>query len=317
MKPEHLQPVTRRRALFIGATLAAGAAASRAFAAGVVRWSGQALGAHAQIELTGVSTDAARPVFHAVESEIARLEGIFSLFRTDSALVRLNRGGRLSDPPPELLEVLAMAGTAHAETGGLFDPTVQPLFAFYADFFTRRHRRKTPDQAMRDAALALVGFDAVAFDVKEVVYRKPGMAMTLNGIAQGYITDRIAALLRQRGFADMLLDIGEIRAVGHGLDGNGWRVGLKTAPGSDAIGERLRLADEAVATSMMLGTTFDEGGTAGHILHPKRGLVTHYRQRASVVDPSAAHADALSTAVILMTDDQVASMRARGARVYT
>ncbi len=108
-------PVTRRRALFIGAVLVAGAAlpsamlAPRAFAAKPVRWSGQALGAHAEIELIGANEAEAKPVLAAVEAEIARLESVFSLYRQDSALSRLNRDGLLNDPPPELLEVLALS----------------------------------------------------------------------------------------------------------------------------------------------------------------------------------------------------------------
>lgn len=311
------RPVTRRRALFIGAALV-GSTLMRSSEAsiGPVRWSGQALGAHAQIQLFGVRASEALPIFKAVEGEIERLERIFSLFRAESALARLNATGSLSDPPPELLEVLGQAEAVHDATDGLFDPTVQPLFAFYADYFTRRTTQLRPDAHESARALSLVGFRHVDFDTGRIAYRKPGMAITLNGIAQGYITDRVAALLRSRGFSNMLLDIGEISAIGGGLDGEGWRVGLKKAPDSADIAERLRLSDKAVATSMMLGTTLDGGGTVGHILHPRLGLVERYNARASVVHASATHADALSTAAILMNAEEIAALRARGARLY-
>ena len=48
----------------------------------------------------------------------------------------------------------------------------------------------------------------------KVRFALPGMAITLNGIAQGYITDRIATLLQDAGMGDVLLDIGEVRALG-------------------------------------------------------------------------------------------------------
>lgn len=318
MTPIFSKPVTRRRALFIGAVLVAGAAlpsaqmAPHAFAAAPVRWSGQALGAHAEIELVGASDAEARPVLAAVEAEIARLEGIFSLYRQDSALTRLNRDGALTDPPPELLEVLALSRTVHRQTGGLFDPTVQPLFRFYAEWFTRAHRARLPMTRELAPVLARVGLDKLILDDTRIAFAQPGMALTLNGIAQGYITDCIAALLRSRGYGNMLLDIGEIQAIGAGVDGRGWHVGIKKDPSGEMLAERLTIHDMAVATSMMLGTTFDGAGSAGHILHPQLGLSRHFHSRASVIHPSAAIADAYSTAAILMSDSDVVRLRESG-----
>ncbi|MCD2175151.1 FAD:protein FMN transferase [Rhizobium sp. C4] len=312
------KPVTRRRALFIGAVLVAGAAipsailAPRAFAAKPVRWSGQALGAHAEIELLGASEAEARPVLAAVEAEIARLEVIFSLYRQDSALARLNRDGALADPPPELLEVLALSRAVHGQTNGLFDPTVQPLFAFYAEWFTKPHRARLPEASELAPVLARVGMDKVIFDDIGIAFSQPGMALTLNGIAQGYITDRISALLKSHGYGNMLLDIGEIQAVGKGRNGAGWQVGIRKGVSGPEIAERLTLSDQAVATSMMLGTTFDNRGHAGHILHPMKGLTRDYTPRASVIHPSAAFADAMSTAVVLMDVVEIERMRASG-----
>jgi thiamine biosynthesis lipoprotein len=312
------KPVTRRRALFIGAVLVAGAAvpsalmAPRAFAAKPVRWSGQALGAHAEIELVGASEAEARPVLDAVEAEIARLEAIFSLYRQGSAVSRLNRDGALTDPPPELLEVLALSRAVHNQTGGLFDPTVQPLFAFYAEWFTKGHRARLPEAHELAPVLARVGMDKVIFDDARIAFGRAGMALTLNGIAQGYITDRIAALLKSHGYGNMLLDIGEIQAVGKGLNGAGWQVSIRHGVSGAALAERVTLSDQAVATSMMLGTTFDQQGHAGHILHPKKGLTRDYTARASVIHSSAAFADAMSTAVVLMRADEIKQLRAGG-----
>lgn len=318
MTPIFSKPVTRRRALFIGAFLVAGAAvpsallAPQAFAAKPVRWSGQALGAHAEIELVGASDAEAKPVLAAVEAEIARLEGIFSLYRQDSALSRLNRDGALTDPPPELLEVLALSRAVHRQTGGLFDPTVQPLFAFYAQWFTQPHRARLPEAHEVAPVLTRVGMDKVTFDDARIAFARPGMALTLNGIAQGYITDRIAALLKSHGYGNMLLDIGEIQAVGKGLNGAGWQVGIRQGVTGSELSERVTLSDQAVATSMMLGTTFDAQGHAGHILHPKKGLTRDYTPRASVIHASAAFADAMSTAAVLMKAEDIERLRVSG-----
>ena len=61
-------------------------------------------------------------------AEVDRLEDIFSLYRANSALSRLNESGILTDPPFELLECLSLCGSVNRATGGLFDPTVQSLW---------------------------------------------------------------------------------------------------------------------------------------------------------------------------------------------
>jgi FAD:protein FMN transferase len=319
MTDTHTTSITRRRVLFIGGTLLGGALASTAIASelSVVRWKGQALGAHAQMELVGVDPQKAKAIFRDVEAEIARLEAIFSLYRTDSSLMRLNREGRLTNPPPELLEILTLSSTMHEQTFGLFDPTVQPLFAFYASYFSGgQNAGKTPDARTTHEVVARVGFDKVRFDARSVSFAKKGMALTLNGIAQGYITDRIGDLLRQQGFANLLLDIGEISAIGAGRDGQGWRVGIRRSVEDETVSTRLRVSDRAVATSMMFGTTFDEGRKAGHILHPRVGLVQASNANATVVDRRAARADALSTAAILMGNEELSALKSSGVEIY-
>ena len=306
--------LNRRRVLFIGAALAGAALAPSALAAPeqpVAHWRGVALGADATLQLAGVSQDDAAPVFAAIEREITRLEDIFSLYRRDSALSRLNAEGMLDAPPPELIELLGTARTAWHATDGLFDPTVQPLFSAMAEHYTAGRT----DRPTLDGALALVGFDKVQFDAGSVRFARPGMAMTFNGIAQGYLTDRVTALLRAQGFDNVLVDLGEIRGLGPGRHGGGWRVGLARPGANGAMPHFIDVRDRAVATSAMLGTTFDQAGSAGHILHPVHGVAAAWRKQVTVLDSSAARADALSTAATLMDDAQVDRLREGGAVV--
>ena len=271
---------TRRRFLSISA--AALALPSAAMAATQARWRGVALGAPAQMILSGVSPLAARPIFAALEEELARIERIFSLYRQDSALVRLNRAGRLDAPPSELLDVLTLAGGIHEATGGAFDPTVQPLWKALAEGGDAR------------AAAALIGWQDVRFDAREVRFNRAGMALTLNGIAQGYASDRIAALLRARGLRDVLVDIGEVVALGQNPKGHAWQAGIAAPDGQ--IVRRISLADRALATSAPMGTVLPGG--QGHIIGPRGQTPRH--ALVSVSAPRAALADGLSTALCLL-----------------
>lgn len=276
----------RRRFLAISA---AAAIASPARAAPLTQWRGVALGARATIALAHPE---AERIISAARDEIARLEGIFSLYRSDSALSRLNARGALAAPPPELIECLSLAGAVHRATGGAFDPTVQPLWAAYAE----AGAAGLPlDDRARRAALALTGWRGVTLAPARIALARPGMALTLNGIAQGYIADRVAALLAAEGLRDILIDTGEIRALGGRPDGGAWPVRL--------AGTRTEVAlrDRAIATSAPLGTVFDAAGRTGHILDPRSGLpAPAHRPQVSVTAGSAALADALSTALCLL-----------------
>ena len=296
--------LTRRRALFIGAAAAASASLGTQARAATAEWQGNALGAHARISLRHLSQPEAAPVFAAVEAELRRLEAIFSLYRTDSAISALNRDGRLVAPPPEMLAILTLAASVHAETGGLFDPTVQPLFRLYAE-----GAGKVAPGALEEV-LPKVGFDGLRFDTAGIDFLRPGMGLTLNGIAQGHVTDRIAALLRLEGFRDVLVDIGEIAALGDGPAGSGWRVQIADG------GPVLELSDRAIATSAALGTVLDQAGTVGHILHPRKGWIAPEHRQVSVVDETAARADALSTAAVLMPAADLEALETGGRRIF-
>lgn len=295
--------LNRRRFLTIAAGLAAlGPVAARAE---LHEWRGIALGARARILID--HPQAAR-LSAAAAAEIARLEGVFSLYRPDSALARLNATGQLQAPPFELLECLALCARVHAATGGLFDPTVQPLWTLYAESYTAG---RSPLAAEIAAARARVDWSGVVFDSGRVVLR-PGQALTLNGVAQGVIADRVAQLLRAEGLDSVLIDTGEIRALGAQPDGTPWPVRL-------AAGGAVALRDQAVASSSALGTTFDAAGQVGHILDPGSGLPARPRWKlVTITAPEAGLADALSTAACLMPDENTilaAVARLPGARL--
>lgn len=280
--------LTRRRLIAISAALAVLPAAAHARATTRL-WTGQALGARASIRLGHPDSES---IAARVMAEIDRLEDILSLYRPGSALCRLNREGHLVAPPFELLECLSLAGAVHRASGGRFDPSVQPLWALWAESAAGGRR---PEGQAIEAARGKVGWRKVELDVAAVTLR-PGMALTLNGIGQGYVADRIAGLLEAEGLTDILIDTGEFRAIGGRPDGSDWPVRVET-------GDRVALRQRSLATSAPLGTAFDQTGKDGHILDPATGMPSPASWKAiSISAHSAAIADALSTAACLMPD---------------
>jgi FAD:protein FMN transferase len=292
--------ITRRRFIAISAAAVTAAAGPLRAAPPLHHWRGVAMGAGASITLA--HPDAER-IVEAARAEIARLEGIFSLFQPGSSLSRLNAAGRLDAPPFELLECLSLCGAVHAATGGLFDPTIQPLWALHAE---RHAQGAAPDAAEIEATLARVGWDGVRAGADAVRLARPGMALTLNGVAQGYVADRVAGLMAAEGLDDILVDTGEFRALGGDPRGGDWQLSLNEA--GRVIEGAVTLRDRALASSAALGTVFDAAGRAGHILDPRTGRPAPPRWKlVSVTAPRAGLADALSTAMCLMEREQIAA----------
>jgi thiamine biosynthesis lipoprotein len=302
--------LSRRR--FIGVTAAAAGLGLVPFghpakAEGqLVSWHGQAMGAVASLQVHHHDRAAAERLVERALAEVHRLEQVFSLYREDTALVALNRHGILVAPPADLVAVLAECRRCWELTGGAFDPTVQALWILYWDHFSRADADpQGPKERELRRALERVGFGQVTFDANRIVLPRRGIGLTLNGIAQGYVTDRVVDILRAGGIVSSLVDMGEPRAVGSRPSGEPWRVGISDPDRPERIGETLEVADQAVATSSAHGFRFDHQGRFNHLFDPRTGMSAELYHSVTVTMPSGTAADALSTAFSLMPPEDI------------
>jgi thiamine biosynthesis lipoprotein len=269
-------------------------------------WRGVALGADAMIQLHHPDAVAAKRLISASLAEVARLERVFSLYDEHSSLCLLNRFGTLNDPPLELVDLLGQCEQYSRMTAGAFDATVQPLWDLYAAHFSDpRADPMGPARTAITATLQRVGHGAVIVEADRIHYARAGMAMTLNGIAQGYITDRVVDLLRRNGVDRTLVDMGEIRAIGGRPLGGPWIVGLEDPAASGQVARQIALENRAVSTSGGYGTLLDPAGRFNHIFDPATGGTSWRYRRVSVVAETTTAADALSTAFSLMPIEAV------------
>lgn len=293
-------------------------ASTRRAGAHVVEWRGVSLGAVATIRIHHGDKNAAERMMRHVVAEAQRIENSLSLYRADSALTELNARGFLAAPPEELCNVLAQCDRIWRITGGVFDPTVQSLWRCYAEHFSMANAaREGPGEARIEQALELIGWPGVAFNRDRVVFARRGMALTLNGIAQGYITDRVTELLRDAGADSCLVDMGEIRTHGS-RDGEAWSIGVRGLEDEVSATFRPDAKDMAVASSGAAGYRFDPQGRCNHLFDPTTGRCADPERTITVVAAGASEADALSTALSLMDEGAIASSMARvsGVRAY-
>ena len=296
--------MTRRRFItFVAAAaglpllLKAGGAQARP-----ARWDGTALGAPASIQLYHTNEAQAQAAIAAGLGELKRLEAVFSMYLADSSISRLNRDGVLENAPSDFIAMLTRALSLAKISDGVYDPTVQPLWQTYFRHFTAGNPDPAgPAQRDIDAALALVDWRGVEIDAanNRVSFARPGMGLTLNSGAQGYITDRVADVLRAHGFDRMLVDMGEPRALSAKPDGSAWRIAIANPANPGNAITTLELVDKCVATSGGYGTIFDPAGTFTHIMNTRTGRTAPAMLGVSVVADKGIIADGLSTAMLM------------------
>jgi thiamine biosynthesis lipoprotein len=283
--------MTLSRRQFIVAGLAAGVVGGTGalIATGVPQpafvWRGAALGGEARVSLYGTDKETAHIALDAVAREIDRLEDIFSLHRASSEISRLNRDGLIVTPSNDLIEVLRSALAWRSRTNGAFDPTVQPLW-----------QAASEGRAPSREILALAG---TSVDIRpERIVLQPGASLTLNGIAQGHIADRVTQILIGHGFTDVVIDAGELRLPGT----------TRRPVGIPAAKTAVSVAGVAIATSEPKTMVFDAKTFRHHLVDPLTGESPRHWLSLSVFAPTAEMADALSTAFAVLPYEAVADL---------
>lgn len=231
---------------------------------------------------------------------VRHVEGQMSLFAADSALSRLNRDGVLRDPHPDLLRVLHLAQDVAARSDGAFDVTVQPLWAAFAE--AQRCGGLPTADAVAQARTA-VGWQGVRLGEDEIRLMRPGMALTLNGIAQGFAADLVRERLRSRGIEHALVNTGEWAALGRAEGGRAWQLGIADPRQAQALLARVAMDGRGVATSSDSETWFSADRRHHHVFDPRTGYSPTELSSVTVAAPSCALADALTKVMLVAGRD--------------
>lgn len=257
------------------------------------------LGTVVNLTVCGGEAGEAGAALAAAFLHIARLERALSRHRRDSEVSRLNTTGHVDNPGRPLLDVLALAGRVSAASGGAFDITIQPLLDEYERY--RGQEALPPAHAVR-LALDLVDYRSVGVSEARVRVERPGTAVTLDGIAKGYAVDQGAAVLTSRGYDHVLVEAGgDLHASGIPAPGRPWRIGVLAPRGKPGqVLSHLDLSNLAAATSGDYHQPYAADLSSHHILDPRTGYSPRELASATVTAPSAAVADALSTAVMVL-----------------
>ena len=259
------------------------------------------LGSFAHLTVISPDADRARAAINAAFDHMAALENVFSRFRSHSQLSILNASGTLSDPHPALKEVLTKAITYSDLTGGAFDVTVESVLRCYRE---AAQAGGLPDAEMIAAAQQLVDCHQIVIDDRAIRLTKPGITVTLDGIAKGYIIDAGAGMLREHGFGHVMVELGgDLQTYGN-ADSRPWQVSIDQPDRASGDSQLIaQLVNAAMATSGDYLYTFTPDRRLHHILDPHSGVSPDELSSASVIAPTACDADALATSLMVMGTD--------------
>jgi thiamine biosynthesis lipoprotein len=257
------------------------------------------MGTGVHLTVLGEDREAAAAAADASLAHMAGLEGLLSRYRTDSEVGRLNASGRVTEASPALLDVLGLADHIHRLGDGAFDVSIQPLLDLYRDRL--RRRAGPPGPAALEEVLERVDQRALWVHGRSVESHRPGLSITLDGIAKGYVVDRGVAALTERGFANVFVEAGgDLMAAGGKEPGRPWRIGIRGPRPGISIQARFDARNRAVATSGDYMQPFTADYAQHHILDPRTGTSAPELASASVVAPDAATADGLATLVMVL-----------------
>ncbi|MDX1566307.1 MAG: FAD:protein FMN transferase [Longimicrobiales bacterium] len=314
---EEVAGISRRQALKItavaGVSLALGGGLTRALLerARLHRIRRTRIQMGTEVSVTVVHPDPAEAgrLVDATFAEIERLEAILSRYRPGSPVSRLARDGVLHDAPPDLVEVLARARNLSERTEGAFDVTVAPLLDLYraradgGDGMSGGAQPALPSDEEIEAALARVDYRRLRLESGLVALEEPGMSLTLDGIAKGYIVDGAVATLAAGGAERVLVEAGGDLAT-RGSDAGDQEVAIQNPLDPGGVLGVLRLRGEGVASSGDYVHAFSQDRRHHHILDPRTGRSPRHTAGVTVVAPRAVDADALSTAAFVLGPEE-------------
>jgi FAD:protein FMN transferase len=251
------------------------------------------------INLTVISEDpnTAATAIEACIDHMSELESVLSRFHPESQLSKLNKSGGLVEAHPALLGLVTQSLELSLLTGGAFDITVKPLLDLY-----QATPGVLPSSSQIDQALKLVGFYKLSLVGQGIAFQQPGMSITLDGIAKGFIVDQGIDVLKSYGFENALVEAGgDLMGLGKKAPQTPWKIGLQAPRGKMGnLMASFNIQDQAIATSGDYIQAFMPDFSSHHIIDPRSGHSSPELASVSITANTVALADALATTVMVV-----------------
>lgn len=237
-------------------------------------------------------------------AELNKVDASLSMFNKQSVITRVNNNQNI-EVNDMFTDVFTLAEKISNDTNGAFDITVAPLVNAWGFGFKNG---QLPTQSMVDSLKTFVGYKRVTLIDKHVKKDDPRTTLDCGAIAKGYGCDMVAELLRRKGVANFMVEIGgEVVTCGISDRRLPWKIGV-TKPSDDSLNQNqelqavLNVTDKAMATSgNYRNFYYKDGKKYAHTIDPHTGFpVQHSLLSATVLADRCAVADAYATSFMVM-----------------
>lgn len=239
-----------------------------------------------------------------IRARAGELDGMLSAVDENSEIYALDRGGSAvlgEDASALVKRSLELCG----ELDGAFDITVYPAVREWG--FTTGEYDIPDDSRLRELAQR-IDYTAVELD-GDTVTLPEGVMIDLGAVAKGYLADEAETVLDGCGASGAVLNLGgTILLYGKKPDGSSFKVGIADPDSPASYFGYLTLGEGVVATSGGYERYFERDGKRYiHILDPATARpVDNGVLSVTVFTGEGARADAMSTALFVMGEDQAA-----------
>jgi len=271
---------------------------------------GKTMGTTYSIKLIGKEQEVKDQQIHQqIDALLKQVNQEMSTYIPDSELSLFNKS--VSGEPVALSQglerVMAEAIRLGELTGGKLDVTVGPLVNLWG--FGPEFRPETvPGDELLTTTRARTGLDKLTLADGKLTKANPALYVDLSTIAKGYAVDKVAELVEANGYQNYLVEIGgELRLKGFKHNGSLWHLAIeKPISHKRLVQQYIVPKDNAVATSGDYRNYFEaDGQRFSHIIDPATGKpINHKLVSVTVIHPSSMTADGLSTAMMVMGEEQ-------------
>lgn len=245
-------------------------------------------------------------LLHETDDILNSIDRLMSTWRSDSELSQINKqpANKWIKASPDTLFVLELALSVSQKTKGAFDVTLAPLIELWG-FASHEMQTSIPNNESIKFALQTIGYKQLEIDhARGMIRKRMPVRIDLSAIAKGYAVDKIAEHFNSKGIKSYLIEVGgEIRAKGKKSNKKYWKIAVET-PLLDkrTAFQVLNITNHAIATSGDYRNYYEVNGKRySHTIDPINGYpVTHGLASVTVIAESAAYADALATALMVM-----------------
>lgn len=267
---------------------------------GAFRFSHQAMATIYEIFIVHEDSNYAQQAAHEAFCELDRLEQDLSRFIENSDIARINKlpANQPLQLGPAAFECLQQAAHMHKETNGAFDITIGPLLKCWLN---RDKSPRLPSEEELEQARQHSGFHLLQLneDTRTITVQRSPVHVDLGAIGKGYAVDKLVELLRDWDIETALIHggISSVFALGAPAGLRGWPVTLSSPNKKNLTLARLHLRDQALS-----GSGLQKGQ---HIIDPRTARPVEGNLAAWACSPNAAATDALSTAFMILSPDEV------------